>query len=434
MKWIILATIVGIVVGLSSTVFLKTLNFMITLVSGKFSFFYFFLPFVLFLNSLVYMYFFPNANVFTTNKIIEYVHKLKDIPILSIPKAFILPILTISFGGSVGKEAPAADIGGALASLFGRLLKLTPEEKVKLVICGISAGFSSIFGTPIAGGIFAVEVLFVGNMLYGVLLPSFVAGIVAFQVSSSLGVAYFHSPIIFNPKFDNIFFMNVVLSGIFFGLCSILLIESVRITKMLVKKIKVWLPLKNFIGGLLLLILILIFSTKYSGLGLDTIRDALQGKNILFYAFLIKILFTTLTIGFRGAGGVVTPVLFIGATSGVFFASILNLDRATFASIGFVSLLAGATNTPIAASILSLEMFGPKIGTYASLACLISFLMTGHRSIYPSQILKIEKSNSFILKKNEEIGGVELQYSDKKDASKTLLGSIFKKIKKFFNK
>jgi H+/Cl- antiporter ClcA len=139
---------------------------------------------------------------------------------------FVTTIITIALGGSVGKEGPCAQIGGGLASIFADLFRFDERDRKKLVVCGISAGFASVFGTPIAGAIFGVEVLFVGAIVYDVLLPSFVAGIISYQVSSELGITYFYHPIEFVPVFSQSFFIKVVLAGIFFGLCSVFLIEA----------------------------------------------------------------------------------------------------------------------------------------------------------------------------------------------------------------
>lgn len=130
---------------------------------------------------------------------IEYVHRLKEIPLFSIPKAFIMSIITIASGGSAGKEEPAANIGAGLGSILSAVLNLSDEDRRKLVICGISAGFASVFGAPIAGAIFGVEVLFMGSLLYEILLPAFIAGIISYQVSSALGISYFYHPIAVVP-------------------------------------------------------------------------------------------------------------------------------------------------------------------------------------------------------------------------------------------
>ena len=228
LKWLFLASCAGVLVGLSTTVFLKALGFGITAASG-YRYYFLLLPAALFLSALIVKYLAPDAEGHGTEKIIEAVHKHSGkIRLMVVPVKLVATIITIALGGSAGKEGPAAQIGAGVSSAFSDLLRFDSRDRKKLVICGISAGFATVFGTPIAGAIFGVEVLFVGGMLYEVLLPSFVAGIVAFQVSSSFGITYFHEPLQFVPVFSSLFFIKVCGAGIFFGLCSLLLIESLR--------------------------------------------------------------------------------------------------------------------------------------------------------------------------------------------------------------
>ena len=403
LKWLFLATCIGILVGISTTVFLKLLGFGIS-AAAQYRYYFLLLPVALFLSALIVKVFAPDAEGHGTEKIIEAVHRHSGkMKLTVVPVKLVVTIITIAFGGSAGKEGPAAQIGAALASGFSGLLRFSDQDRKKLVICGISAGFATVFGTPIAGALFGVEVLFVGTMLYDVLLPSFVAGIVGYQVSSAFGITYFHEAVSLVPVFSSYLFLKICLAGLFFGLCSLTLIESIYLFERLSHRVKVWKPIKGLIGGLALIILSLLFSTRYLGLGLETIRLSLDGGSIPGVAFLLKILFTAITLSFGGSGGIVTPIFFVGATAGSVFGSILGFDPKLFAAIGMVSLLAGAANTPISASIMAIELFGPEIAPYAAVACVISFLMTGHRSVYPSQVLSFAKSSSLEVAKGSEM-------------------------------
>jgi H+/Cl- antiporter ClcA len=403
LRWIILATIIGVIVGLSTTAFLKALDWSIAL-SKQVPYYFVLLPIALFLSILLTRYFAPTAEGHGTEKVIEAVHKHSGkMETMVVPVKFVTTILTIALGGSVGKEGPCAQIGGGLASLVADLFRFDERDRKKLVVCGISAGFASVFGTPIAGAIFGVEVLFVGSIVYDVLLPSFVAGVISYQVSSSLGITYFYHPIAFVPVFTQSFFLKVLLAGVFFGLCSVFLIEALRFGKKLAEMVAIWAPWKGVMGGGLLIALALLFSQQYLGLGLNTIEASLEGHRIIWYAFIVKAIFTSITLNFGGSGGIVTPMFFIGATAGTVVAQVLREDVATFSAIGLVSLLAGAANTPIAGSILAVEYFGATIAPYAAVACVVSFVMTGHRSVYPSQVLAIEKSPSLEVTIGEEI-------------------------------
>lgn len=329
---------------------------------------------------------------------------------LVVPVKLVATVITIAAGGSAGKEGPCAQIGAGLSSLFADLFRFDDNDRKKLVICGISAGFSTVFGTPIAGAIFGVEVLFVGTLLYDVLLPSFVAGIVGFQVSSALGVRYFQEAVNFIPDFTPVYFLRVCLAGVFFGFCALVFIETLRFFEWLRSRVPLSEIPRAFAGGAALAALALLFSKRYLGLGLDTIRSTLEGVHAPLHAFLMKMVFTAVTLTLGGSGGIVTPIFFIGATAGSTFAHVAGLSSSVFSAIGMVSLLAGAANTPISASIMAVELFGPAIAPYAAVACVISFLMSGYRSVYPSQVLAVEKSSSISATRGREmrdVGDVE---------------------------
>jgi len=413
-KWIFLAVIIGILVGLSTTLFLKILGWT-SGYSTRFQYYYLAMPLTFVVCAALINYLAPQSKGHGTEKVIEAVHKRSGrIQASVIPIKLFTTIITIASGGSVGKEGPSGQIGAGLASLFSDIFRLKDADRRKLVICGISAGFAAVFGTPISGAIFGLEVLYVGAIMYDVMLPSFISGIIAYQICTNFGITYFHSHLTFIPVFTNSFFLIVVLGGIFFGSVSFLFIESFRLVEDLVAKWNVNEYLRNMVGGLALVGLIFLVSDRYAGLGVGTIEKALNGQEYAFwYDFLFKMLFTIITLSFGGSGGVVTPMFFIGVTAGSTFAQILHVDNATFAAIGMVSLLSGAANTPIAASIMGLELFGPAVAPYAAISCVIAFLMTGHRSIYPSQILSMKKTASVEVNVGGEMHEVEASISSK---------------------
>lgn len=428
-KWLLLASCIGIIVGLSTSIFLKLLDLGIGIAS-EYTYYFLLLPVALFLSSFAVKYFAPEAEGHGTEKVIEAVHRRSGkINPLVVPIKLVATVITIALGGSAGKEGPCAQIGAGLSSTLSDILKFDDRDRKKLVICGISAGFATVFGTPIAGAIFGVEVLFVGGLLYEVLLPSFVAGIVGYQVSSALGITYFHQPLNFIPIFSSFFFIKVCLSGLFFGLCSFLFIEILKSVETLSDKINIWQPYKGITGGVVLIVLTFLVSPQYLGLGLDTIKYALEGGKIFILAFLFKMVFTAVTLNFGGSGGIVTPIFFIGAASGNLFGRLLGLDLSLFSAIGMVSLLAGAANTPISASIMAVELFGPAVAPYAAVACVISFLMTGHRSVYPSQVLEIVKSSSISVERGREMENIENVSLELR--SKSIIGNIAKGLEKF---
>ncbi|UCD66780.1 MAG: chloride channel protein, partial [Deltaproteobacteria bacterium] len=427
-KWFIVASLIGVVVGISTTIFLRTLEWSASRL-GEHPQYFLLLPLALALSSYITKYLAPEAEGHGTEKVIESVHRHNGyIKAIVVPIKLVTTVITLACGGSAGKEGPCAQIGGGLASIVANLFHFDKADRKKLVICGISAGFASVFGTPIAGAIFGIEVLFVGAMMYDVLLPTFIAGVMGYQVSSSLGVTYFYHKIDFVPAFTELFFVKVLLVGILLGLCSLLLIETLNLFQRLSEKIPWWAPLKGLLGGAILILLTLFLSEDYLGLGLTTIEASLAGAAVVWYAFAAKILFTCITLTFGGSGGMVTPIFFIGATFGTLMAGILGVDPATFAAIGMVGLLAGAANTPIAASILAIELFGAQIAPYAAVACVTSFLMTGHRSVYPSQVFAIMKSSSFRDQRGKEVTDAQADFLLRRKSLTRYILSALRKI------
>ena len=414
-KWLTLSTIIGIMIGSLMAGFLKLLHSAEDS-RGMLPFeYYYLLPFALMLTIWIVKTFAPTATGHGTEKVIEAVHK-KDgyINVKVIPVKLIATILTIFAGGSVGKEGPGAQIGAGAASFVSNLLRFRKKDRKKLVICGISAGFASVFGTPIAGAIFGIEVLIVGVIMYDVLLPSFIAGFAAYTTAKFLGVQYTYYDIDFFRSLDlNLTLIGqVVLAAIFFGIVSDSFITVVHKIDKGIKKIPYNQYLKAFVIGSAMVIFSLIVSEKYLGLGLDTISNALRAETILsdniqWYDFIAKTIFTALSLGGGGSGGVITPIFFVGATSGVAFGHIIGDNISLFAALGFVSVLAGTTNSPIASIIMAVELFGTQISHYSAVSVVIAFLITGHRSVFPSQ--RIEK---FSKAENIEIGeGVDIEHT-----------------------
>ena len=420
-KWVFLSSMVGVIIGATVTLFLKILAYS-EVSRGLLPFdFYYLLPFALVLSVWLTKTFAPTAEGHGTEKVISAVHKENGkIDVSVIPVKTLTTVLTIFTGGSVGKEGPGAQIGAGVASLFATRLKFSKQDRKKLVICGISAGFATVFGTPIAGAIFGVEVLIIGVIMYDVLLPSFIAGFAAFTTAQFLGIEYTYYDMHFfqNVSLDLVLIIKVVLAGLFFGFISDIVITMISHTHSYIKKIQTSMYIKAFVGGLLIVGLTMIFGEQYIGLGLGTIADALnpnqtQITDIHWYTFLLKTIFTSLSLGAGGSGGVITPIFYIGATSGNFFGSIISPEHIPlFAALGFVSVVAATTNTPIASTIMAVELFGIDIAHYAALAAVISFLISGHRSIFSSQILAMRKSEMLSVKIGEEVENINISLEE----------------------
>lgn len=413
-KWAVLSSITGVVVGLATTFFLKTLGWSTDWAQTK-PYYFLLLPVALFVSSLIVQYLASDQESHCsegTARAIEAVHQRSGkLKLSAVPMQLLATIITISGGGSAGKEGPSALLGAGIASGVARLLKLTKEDRKKLVICGISAGFATVFGTPVAGALFGVEVLVLGKILQEMFFPSLVSAIISVQIAKYFGLSYIHQSINIG-RFSQTLFFEVLLSGLYFGLIALLLTQSLKIIKKLSQRLTIWSPLKGLLGGALMILLTFILSPRYLGLGLNTIDTAIHGGQVPTLAFVWKILFTSITLNMGGSGGIFTPLFFIGTTAGSTFANLFNLDSALFAVIGMVAIVAGAANTPIAASVMAIEMFGPQIGSYAATASIVSYIAAGHHTVFSSQLLGVTKSPSIdapLMKEFEKIDAVEIK-------------------------
>ncbi len=308
------------------------------------------------------------------------------------PVKLLATVLTLAFGGSVGKEGPAAQIGAAITSLFADVLRLADEDRRRLVICGISAGFAAVFGTPISGALFGIEVLYLGRIEYAVLFPCVVSGIVAHLVCGvPPPVPALHDSLAGLGRTEIVSLS--ILFGAVFGIVALLLIESMRRLEKGVRRFEHRPYLVAAAGGTALALLYAVAGDSYAGLGSSTIEAALGGSaRLALFAFALKIVATALTLETGGSGGIVTPIFFIGAASGAALAHLMGLPTGVFAAVGMVSVLAAGANTPLAAAVMGMELLPTSLGVYAALSAVTAFLFVGHRSVYASQKIGLSKS------------------------------------------
>ena len=321
------------------------------------------------------------------NHLLEEFHSPKQvIPLKMAPLVLIGTLITHLFGGSAGREGTAVQMGASISDQFTRLFKLNDEARKIIIIIGISGGFASVFGTPLAGSIFALEVLILSKIPYKAILPSLSTAIVADYTCTAWHVKHtqYTIPIVPDLNMENLFW--AVLAGIIFGLSAMLFSKSTHFWTDLFKSRIKYPPLRPFIGGAIIALAVWqIGTTRYIGLGVPIIESAFKVESYP-YDFLLKILFTSFTIGTGFKGGEVTPLFFIGATLGNALIWFVPLPLALLAGMGFVALFSGASNTPIASTVMGLELFGIESIYFVGLACLFSYIFSGDAGIYTSQI------------------------------------------------
>lgn len=328
------------------------------------------------------------------------------IPLLMTPLVLLATVLTHLVGGSAGREGTAVQMGGSLADQLTPWLRLKPRDREILLICGISAGFSSVFGTPLAGAVFGLEVFLLGHIRYSAVLPSLLAAFVADAVTTAWGVIHTQYTLIDAPELTLLSLGGTVLAGICFGLAAQLFSRSTQAVTRFFKSVFNYAPWRPAAGGLLLILLFwLLGTTKFAGLGVPTILNSFTTQ-LPSYDFLIKIALTAITLGCGFKGGEVTPLFFIGATLGNALFPWIPLPLALLAAMGFVAVFAGAANTPLACTFMAMELFGTSFGLYAGLACAISYIFSANTGIYSAQMVGKSKYHFYNRFKNKRINDI----------------------------
>jgi H+/Cl- antiporter ClcA len=399
-QWLVLATITGAVVGSGTSLFLHGLFFMTDrTASVPLWVQMILLPVGGLLNGLLLYYGYRSNRTDLKDTLFAAVNtQAGRMPFRTILIKPVAAIITLASGGSAGKEGPCSHIGASLAAAIGQVLHLNSELRLRIVACGVSAGFASVFGTPIAGAIYGVEVLAIGRLRHDFLLPAIVAGVASFQVSKFWNVPYVYYHFDTLPEFSEILFLKTAMLGIISGIVALLFVESVhrmaRLFAYVQTYVRAWPPLMPLCGGILLSLMILAIPTDYLGLSLPLMDRALAGEPMPYLGFLWKILLVAITIGSGFYGGIVTPQFVIGALAGNAFAHFFGIGPMLGAAVGLIGVVASASNTPIAAILMGVELFGGTVGTlYVAGAAIAAYLMIGHRSIYPEQRLAYSKSS-----------------------------------------
>lgn len=417
-QWLILASITGVLVGTGVSFFLHIL-FVLTANESTRPYWQtmILLPLGGLANGLIlyYGYTYLNRTGLKDNIIDSVYEQGGRMPLWSLPLKPLAALVTLACGGSAGKEGPCSHLGASLASGLGQLLKLSPELEKRLVACGISAGFAGVFGTPIAGAIYGVEVLAIGRIRHDFLLPAIIGGITSYQVCQYWGIPYDLYPFKLNEAFTESLFLKTLVIGIFCGLAARIYVDSLHFSRAwfekLQKRYKIYPPLMPALGGVALSLLVLIFPIDYFGLSLPLMHQALTGHTVPYLGFLWKSLLVALTLGSGFYGGVVTPQFVVGAVAGNSLANLLGISPVLGAAVGLVAVVSSASNTPIAAILMGIELFGSPSLIYIAGASMAAYLLIGHRSIYPDQRLAYAKSSWIRIRPELPVGQEKIKLS-----------------------
>ncbi len=389
LSWICFSVFTGGIVGVIGAIFAKALNMSIDFRMEN-KYILLFLPFgglfIVFIYKL-----FKYSKDGGTNLVLESIHSDKEVPIKMTPLIFISTVITQIFGGSAGREGAALQIGGSIGNFLGKILKINVSDKKIFIMSGMSAGFSALFGTPIAAAIFSIEVVNIGTMQYSALVPCAISSLFASAVATRLGVAPERFFVDSNLDFSS---NTAIITIIFACACAILSTIFCEVLKGSHKFFDYFFKnqyMKILVGSILIIFLtILLRSFEYSGTGIHLIELAIDGK-AKSYDFMLKILFTSITLACGFKGGEIVPSFCVGATFGCLFGNLVGISPQLFASIGMVAVFCSVTNCPISSLLISLELFGLEFLPFYFLAISISYMLSGYYGLYKSQKFKYSK-------------------------------------------
>lgn len=387
-KWLLFSGVTGCVLGVVGAWFARSISF-VTELRGSHPWILYLLPFLGLL--IVFIYHFEKQGG-GTNLVLESVQEGKTIPFRMAPMIFVSTILTHLGGGSAGREGAALQLGGSIAQAIGKVFKINEKDRKILIMCGMAAGFSALFGTPLAATVFAIEVVTVGVVHYSALVPCAVASLTAFEVAHLCGGHAERFLVSGIPAFDLFSALKIGILALLCALLSIVFCKTLHGAEHLYQKY-----IKNpyariFVGGVLVILLSKFFgTTDYLGGGMNIVEEAVAGK-VVAGAFLLKLLFTAVSLGSGFKGGEIVPTLFVGATFGCLFGQTIGFSPSLCAACGMIALFSAVTNSPLASLVLGFELFGFEGMPFYLIAISIGYMESGYYGLYHSQKVKYSKT------------------------------------------
>lgn len=401
LKWLFLSVVMGLVCGIAGTFFHYSVDFATTKRN-----LYPNLLFLLPAAGLLIVFLYRICGIKEdkgTNAVINSASSEESLPPQIGFLIFISTFLTHLCGGSAGREGAALQIGGSIAAVFNKLFNFTEEDKRILTLCGMSGLFSALFNTPITAAVFSLEAIKVGNIYYGALIPCLMSSAVAFTFSHYFNIRPVTYKISGLPAITPEILIKVVLFAMLCAVVAIVFCECMRLSGILYKKYFKNPYIRILVGSFLIIALTLLLNTTdYNGAGMNIIATAIQGETKPA-AFLLKILFTSITLGAGFKGGEIVPVFFIGSTFGCFAGTLLGLDPGFAAALGLASIFCACVNAPLASIFLSVELFGSTDILLFAISCAVSYTLSGNYSLYSSQkFLYSKKSPGYLIQNHHK--------------------------------
>ncbi len=400
LRWLLFAVIIGLVCGVVSSAFYYAFHWATGLRTAN--------PWLLFLlpvGGVAIVLFYRVWNTERdrgTNLVLTTVREDTVLPLRTAPLVFLSTIVTHLLGGSSGREGAILQIGGSISAWIGRLMHFDDKDRRVITMCGMSAAFSALFGTPLTAALFAMEVISVGVMYYAAIVPCTLSAIVGLWVAQFLGVPGTSFSLSGIPALTPLSLIQIIGMGILFALLAFVFCRAMHGASRLYDKFLPNKLLRVIVGGALIIALTCMVwiwnpgTYDYNGAGESVIHAAIAG-NARPEAFAFKIIFTAVTLGAGFKGGEIVPVFFTGATFGCVAAPLLGLSPSFGAGLGMVCLFCGVTNCPLTSLLLALELFGGSTAELFPALCLfaiciaVSYMLSGYSGLYSEQKIMYSK-------------------------------------------